>query len=57
MNPAVMPIRLIAAGFPGMPWLSSRPHPGGRDAHALATLIVLVLLVGFLAWAVRRKPN
>lgn len=52
-----MDMALIAAGFPGIPWLYSRHHHGGSDAHALATLIVLTVVVVFIAWAFRRKPN
>lgn len=50
-------IPLIAlASLLGIPWLYTRPHHGG-NAHALASLIVLVLVLALVFWIFRRKPN
>lgn len=52
-----MPTRLIAAAaFPGMPWLDSTPHHG-TVAHAFVSLVVLAVILGFVGWVFRRRPN
>jgi hypothetical protein len=51
----MMPIRLIAAGFPGMPWLSTPRH--GVVSHAFVSLVVLAIILALVAWTFRRKPN
>ncbi|MGA8110196.1 MAG: hypothetical protein WBD46_02320 [Acidobacteriaceae bacterium] len=49
------PIRRIAAGFPGMPWLKNQHHE--HDAHALASVIVVVAIVVLVGWAFRRRSG
>jgi len=40
----------------GLPWLNTRRHHGGNP-HAIASLIVLVLVLALVLWVFRRKPN
>ena len=39
-----------------LPWFPGRSH-GGRVAHPLVSLIVLVLILALVFWVFRRKPG
>ncbi len=51
----MMPIFLIAAGFPGLSWLRWPHH--GEVAHPLVSLVVVAVALLLIARSFRRKPN
>ena len=50
-----LPIRLVAAGFPGMPWLSTPHH--GLVEHPLVSLLVVAVILALVARIFLRKPD
>ena len=51
----MMPFCLVAAGFPGLSWLTTPRH--GEVAHPLVSLVVVAVVLLLIARSFRRKPN
>jgi hypothetical protein len=46
---------ILALSFPGLAWLANGP-PHERNAHPLASLIVLAMVFALVVHTFRRKP-